>query len=301
MASPALPGSVPRRPSEGTVSRYRCILAIRELPRACSDDRQRALALNSVARLCWQFVRGKGSKFSALQLVEAGLSLPRISASRKRFWFGRVKGFTRVEQLAEVVDNGVPVRVLGQADISVALAYGNHNSTTHHQANILHKIYSDVCLGRAFIFPRSTAHLLPGLRLASLGVVASATKVRIIHDLTFNYGRALPSVNKDTDFESAPPVNLRHVLRNFIWRILYLRRKWPFHRIVLRKMDVADAFRQAAVSWERNQVFAYTFRDWLVVDRRLMFGWANSPGYFCLFSDALNHAHVNTSFADAVV
>ena len=36
-------------------------------------------------------------------------------------------------------------------------------------------------------------------------------------------------------------------------------------------------------------------------DRRLQFGWRSSPGFFCLFLAALEHAHRHTSYDDAVV
>ena len=39
----------------------------------------------------------------------------------------------------------------------------------------------------------------------------------------------------------------------------------------------------------------------VVVDRRLVFGWRNSPGFYCLFAGAIEHVHVSTSFDDAVV
>ena len=200
-----------------------------------------------------------------------------------------------------MLDEGVPIQVTGEADVRVALRYGNHRSIAPYHRNITSKIYDDVQRGRAFIFPKSVAHLIPGLRLAPLGAVVSPSKTRIIHDLSFSLQQSASSVNADTDFESAPPVKLGHVLRQFIGRILFLRRRWPKARIVLSKMDVAEAFRQVAVSWERNTVFGYSFLDWVVIDRRLLFGWTNSPGYFCLCSDALNHAHTHTSFADAVV
>ena len=37
------------------------------------------------------------------------------------------------------------------------------------------------------------------------------------------------------------------------------------------------------------------------MDRRLQFGWRNSPGFWCLLASAREHAKVNTSFRDAVV
>lgn len=138
------------------------------------------------------------------------------------------------------------------------------------------------------------------MTLSPLGVVITS-KLRIIHDLSFLHGNSKHSVNADTDFESAPQCNLGHVLRNVVWRVLYLRRRFGnAARIVLSKMDVKDAFRQVAVDAARSPVFGYLFRDLIIVDRRLQFGWRNSPGYWCLFASALEHSHRNTSFLSAV-
>ena len=92
------------------------------------------------------------------------------------------------------------------------------------------------------------------------------------------------------------------MLRNIIGRILYLRRRFgPRARIVLSKIDVTEAFRQVSVQWAGAPVFGYVFRDLVVADRRLQFGWCSSPGVFCLFSAALKHTHRHTSYDDAVV
>ena len=99
-----------------------------------------------------------------------------------------------------------------------------------------------------------------------------------------------------------PPVALGRVLRNIIGRILYLRRRFgPRARIVLIKIDVTEAFRQVSVQWAGAPAFGYVFRESVVADRRLQFGWRSSPGFFCLFSAALEHAHRHTSYDDAVV
>ena len=45
----------------------------------------------------------------------------------------------------------------------------------------------------------------------------------------------------------------------------------------------------------------YVLGDFVVVDRRLVFGWRNSPGFYCLLAGAIDHAHGSTSFDDAVV
>ena len=91
-------------------------------------------------------------------------------------------------------------------------------------------------------------------------------------------------------------------MRDIIGRIFFLRRRFgPRTRIVLSKMDVTEAFRQVRVQWTGAPVFGYVFRDFVVADRRLQFGWRSSPGFFCLFSAALEHAHRHTSYGDAVV
>ena len=48
-------------------------------------------------------------------------------------------------------------------------------------------------------------------------------------------------------------------------------------------------------------MFGYAFRELAVADRKLQFGWRSSPGFFCLFSAALEHVHHHTSYDDAVV
>ena len=156
------------------------------------------------------------------------------------------------------------------------------------------KVVEDVRLGRAFIFPREMASRIPGLRVSPVGVAVSATKVRIIHDLTMAFSN--PGVNGDTNFESAPKCKLGHVLRDIVWRILFLRRTLaPHTHIMLSKMDVKDAFRQVAVEWDGCTKFGDVFGDSVVVDRRLVFGWRNSPGFNCLLAGAIEHAHGSTS------
>ena len=72
-------------------------------------------------------------------------------------------------------------------------------------------------------------------------------------------------------------------------------------RCNLSQMDVKDAFRQVAVEWDGCTKFGYVLGDFVVVDRRLVFGWRNSPGFYCLLAGAIEHAHGSTSFDDAVV
>ena len=249
------------------------------------------------------FFLSNGRKFERLREFELQLHLPRVSESQVRSWFGGVKGFPKVNQLASIAAHGAPVHVygLGDTNITAALEYGNHSNVTPYTRDLVNKIHEDVRFGRALVIPLRVANAILGLRLPPLAVVASTSRTRIIHDLTFASSPSCHGVNADTDFATAPPCRRGHVLRDVVRRIAYLRRKVGVSaRILLSKMDVKDAFRQVAVEWERSPTFGYVFRDLVVVDRRLQFGWRSSPGFWCLFASALEHSHVNTSFDDVV-
>lgn len=109
-------------------------------------------------------------------------------------------------------------------------------------------------------------------------------------------------MNGDTGFESAPPRNIGNVSLSIVWRILCLRREFGISaRILLSKMNVKDAFRQITINSHRSPVFGFTFEKLVGVGRRLQFGWRNNPGLWCLFADALEHSHKNTTFDNAVI
>ena len=88
---------------------------------------------------------------------------------------------------------------------------------------------------------------------------------------------------------SPSPVELGRVLRNIIGRILCLRRRFgPRARIVLSEIDVTEAFRQVSVQWAGAPVFGCGFRELVVADRRLQFGWRSSPGFSVCFRQLSN-------------
>ena len=65
-------------------------------------------------------------------------------------------------------------------------------------------------------------------------------------------------------------------------------------------MEVKDAFRQVPNQITRAPVFGYVFDDFVAVNRRIQFGSRNSPGFWCLFASALEHAYNNTPHRSAV-
>lgn len=104
----------------------------------------------------------------------------------------------------------------------------------------------------------------------------------------------MTSVNGDNDFDTAPPCKLGDVLRDDFWLILFLRRKFDaMARIVLSKMDIK-------VGGYARRSLGNMFRDLVLVDRRLQFGWRSSPGFRCLFAAALDHGHVHPSYLDPI-
>jgi len=162
--------------------------------------------------------------------------------------------------------------------------------------------FEDVRYGRTFIFPRTYAESISGLRVSPLGVVVTPSKSRVINDLSHVHSVHGSSVNADTDVTDTPCVELGHVLCEIVLRILYLRRRFgPHVRIVISKTDVASAYRHVPVQWAGAPVFDFVFGDWVAVDRRLCFGWRSSPAWFSLYSRAIEHSHRHTSAATAVV
>ena len=280
----------------GWVAAWRYLSSVREGNRIAVTR-----ALQKVASELLLFLQDHDYRFECMMEPERVFSGHRLNPSRILEWFGRTKGFPEAEKLARLAEHGVPVCVASGGDLTFALRYENHSSADMYSNEITDKIRDDVRLGRAFVFPREAAARIPGLRVSPLAVMKSSTKLRVVHDLTFASGTSTTGVNGDTDFSSAPTCELKHVLRDIIWRILYLRQRFGRRaRIVLSKMDVKDAFRQVPVEITRAPVFGYVFGDLVVVDRRLQFGWRNSPGFWCLFSSALEHAHNNTSHCNAV-
>ena len=74
----------------------------------------------------------------------------------------------------------------------------------------------------------------------------------------------MTGVNENIDFSSAPTCELGHVLRDIIWHILYLRRRFGRGaRIVLSEMDTKDAFRQVPVEVTRAPVFGIVSAVWV--------------------------------------
>lgn len=147
-------------------------------------------------------------------------------------------------------------------------------------------VWDDVTLGRALVVPLSAASDMRDFRVSPLGVV-QGRKLRIVHDLTFDGGGSRTSVNADTDFLANSPCDLGRVVGDICRRILYVcHRHGVRASIMLARVDVKKAFRHALVDPAGVASFAYGVGNYVVVERRLQFGWRSSPRVleFCGFN-----------------
>ena len=74
--------------------------------------------MGRVAQSYIQYFRASSSRIGCMQAIETALDVPRVKKARIRFWFGRNKGFSRVEQLAAIAEHGAPVHVEGSTVFS---------------------------------------------------------------------------------------------------------------------------------------------------------------------------------------
>ena len=198
------------------------------------------------------FLQSHGRKFERLRNFESQLHLPRIFESQVRNWFGGVKGFPKVDQLASIAAHGAPVHVngFGATDTAAALAYETHRSVSPYTGDIINKIHEDLRFGRAFVFPFRLVNEILGLRLSPLAVVESTSATHIIHDLTFATSPSCHGVNAET-VATAPHVNRIMCCKMLYGVFCFCGENAVSVRIVLSEMDVEDAFRHVAVEWER--------------------------------------------------
>ena len=179
-------------------------------------------------------------------------------------------------------------------DINATLAYSNHRTVAPHSDIILAKIFDDVRFGRSIIFPRSEAHTIPDLRLSPLAVVVSPSQNS--QDLTFSSSQYARSVNADTDFAQAPSVELGHVLRNIIGRILYLRPRFgPRARIVLIRSTSRRRSDMLAYSGQEHPCLGTFFANWSWPIVSCSLDGGVRRGGFCMFFAALQHCLLYTS------
>lgn len=102
-----------------------------------------------------------------MQAFETSLHVRGVKTPRTRSWLQQNKGFSEVEQWADIAEHDAPVHIEGGTDIGAASACSNHRCVAPHSDSILAKVFDGVRFGRAFIYPRSEAHAIPDFAVFS--------------------------------------------------------------------------------------------------------------------------------------
>lgn len=80
------------------------------------------------------------------------------------------------------------------------------------------------------------------------------------------------SVNVDTDFSRAPPVELGHVIKDGLLRAVFLRQEFgQSARVVFSKIDISTAHRQFPINPQGAPMFGYIVDNNATIDLRQQF------------------------------
>ena len=137
------------------------------------------------------------------------LVAPPVDALNIQRYFGDLKGFGAINDLATQVTKGVPVKAAPVGGgLDRALRYGNHRSAAQHLPQ------RQKCL----VIQTSAAHEIPNVRVSPLGAVVTH-KVRIINDFSFETQskRKKGGLNADTDPDTVPQCSCAEALPKFAW------------------------------------------------------------------------------------
>ena len=209
-----------------------------------------------------------------------------------------------LDVVREIEQGGVQVPLkqdldgkIRRQDLPARISYGCHKSARTYSTHVDKKVVTDIVKGWAFVVPKSCWALIPNLCISPVGAVCQKEKVRVVHDLTF-------SLNYDTSLndmvckERLPECDIGSVLNRFAEKAYGWRMLFPHEHLVVRTIDVVDAFRTKMVAPQDMAKFSYVWRDYIVIDTRLQFGYCGAPGHFQRHSNAMTQAHNITRWDD---
>ena len=101
------------------------------------DAQQREDILYMLAHICNTMMRdNRGVVGDVARAIEGSVVAPPIDPTHIQRYFGGVKGFGAVEELASIVAGGVPVNaVMSWVNLERALQYGNHRKSLRASAS----------------------------------------------------------------------------------------------------------------------------------------------------------------------
>jgi hypothetical protein len=216
-----------------------------------------------------------------------------MNANTIQEFYGGANAFDQIDELLRVVHNGAPVDVTAPCNFQAAWERGNYPMANDEHARVLRdKVLEDVRLGRAVVMPVQVAqdHFANRLHLSPVFVVDEGPgKHRVVHDLSAEDAETGMSVNSSTNFEAAPAVRCGTVFKEIIEYIWGVRQQMPNVPIMISKMDVKSAFRQIPINLD-GPLLGYRYKDYVVLDLRLPFGWRSSPGWWSVAGLAIEWA-----------
>jgi hypothetical protein len=208
------------------------------------------------------------------------------------------------EVVREIEQGGVQVPLkqdmdgkIRRQDLPARVAYGCHKSAKIYAVHVDKKVVTDIIKGWAFAVPRSSWEYIPNLYISPVGAVCQKEKVRVVHDLTFSLNNDT-SLNEMVDKDLLPECDIGSVFDRFAeraygWRLLFRR-----EHLVMRTIDVVDAFRTKMVAPQDMAKFSYIWRGYIIIDTRLQFGYCGAPGHFQRHSSSMTEAHNMTRWDD---
>ena len=174
-----------------------------------------------------------------------------------------------LDVVREIEQGGVQVPLkqdldgkIRRQDLPARISYGCHKSARTYSTHVDKKVVTDIVKGWAFVVPKSCWALIPNLCISPVGAVCQKEKVRVVHDLTF-------SLNYDTSLndmvckERLPECDIGSVLNRFAEKAYGWRMLFPHEHLVVRTIDVVDAFRTKMVAPQDMAKFSYVWRDYI--------------------------------------
>jgi hypothetical protein len=229
-----------------------------------------------------------GNLTNVIKSLHGGNLTCHLDAQRIGTHFSSAGEYSDLVNLVGIAKNGVPIDVEGTVDLERDVERGNYEMNDIDFGHITKKVIDDSTLSRGFVVSKITAIKFFADRL---GVVLMFVKqeghgkARVIHDHSAEDADG-NSVNKSTDFEQAPEVACGKMFGSVVTRVWENRHLRPGDEVLLSKMDVKGAFRQLPSNLD-GILFGYMYKEHVVIDLPLQFGWRKAPGWWSTYGSAL--------------
>jgi hypothetical protein len=189
---------------------------------------------------------------------------------------------------------------LRQADLEMAVAYGNHKSAENNIDTLISHVTKEISKGWIVPLLPNHAKQLDNAMISPIGVVSQSTindrgeiipSNRVTHDLSFPGKLSGLSINSRTNMELLETCQYGHMLVRTIHYIVALRLAYPYLPIVLQKIDFKSAYRRqhlnAATAVQCMSSAMIKNTQFAFLNLRLSFGGSACPSEWCVISETI--------------